>query len=34
MQQVTEFFMVLPNICESSVWNLLHVTLLVHNILK
>jgi hypothetical protein len=31
---VTKFFMVVPNICESSVWNLLHVTLLVSQLLR
>ena len=32
--QVTKFWMVVPNICGSSVWNLLHVTLLAPRILK
>jgi len=30
----TEFCMEVPNICEFSLWNLLHVTLLVPRILR
>ena len=30
----TEFWMLIPNICGSSVWNLLHITLLVPRILS
>ena len=29
---VTEFCMAAPNICGSSVWTLLHATLLAHGI--
>ena len=32
--QVTKFWMVMPNICGSSVWNLLHMTHLAPRILK
>jgi len=30
----TEFCTVVPNICGYSVWNLVHVTILVHRILR
>jgi hypothetical protein len=31
---VNKFYTVVPNICESTVWNLLHVTLLTYRILR
>jgi len=30
----TEFYTVIPNICGYSVWNLVHVTILAHGILR